>query len=201
MVSITQAVNIHRDQRLARKVAAGDRKAVEQFVDQFGGRLQALARRYAAPADVDDLTQEIFLDLFRCIDTYGGRAQLSTWAYRVALNHCLRHRERVRPQTASYEEALAVQPAAEGNPFRAAARSELRDQVNSALAGLSEEHRVVVILHEMHGLTYNECADTLGVPVGTVKSRLSNAFRRLRDRLSGYVGAEEPLLIVPEALP
>jgi hypothetical protein len=75
----------------------------------------------------------------------------------------------------------------DADPARHAARRELGDQVHGALGDLSPLHRDVVVLHELHGLTYHECAEILGVPVGTVKSRLSNAFRRLRDRLGAYV--------------
>ena len=64
---------------------------------------------------------------------------------------------------------------------------ELSSEIERALDRLSPLHRDVIILHELHGLTYGECAEALGVPVGTVKSRLSNAFTRLRELLGGYV--------------
>ena len=191
MVSIKQAVSARKEINLARRVAEGDRRAVEEFVDVYGGRVQALARRYAAGADVDDLTQEIFIDLFRGIGTFAGKSQLSTWVYRVAVNHCLRFRERSTPPSVPYDDALQHAEAVDGNPLQGAVRTELHDQVHAALGNLTAEHRTVVILHELHGLTYTECADALGVPVGTVKSRLSNAFQRLRTSLGAYVGGEE----------
>jgi len=191
MVSIKQAVSARLELKLARRVAEGDRKAVEEFVDLYGGRVQALARRYADGADVDDLTQEIFIDIFRAIAKFEGRSQLSTWVYRVAVNHCLRFREKAAPPSVPYDDALEHAEASDGNPVHCAARGELRDHVHAALGILTAEHRDVVILHELHGLTYTECAEALGVPVGTVKSRLSNAFRRLRTSLGAYVGGEE----------
>jgi RNA polymerase sigma-70 factor, ECF subfamily len=174
---------------------------VEAFVDLHGGRVRSLARRYADDADAYDLTQEIFVDLFRSAGGFAGRSQLSTWVYRVAMNHCLRHRERARPPMLQYDDALRHAASPDGNPVRYSERAELSEKVNDALDTLTCEHRDVVILHEMHGLTYTECADVLGVPVGTVKSRLSNAFRRLRERLSGYVNGEDKVLVMPEIVP
>lgn len=201
MVSITQAISARKDVKLARRVAAGDRRAVEEFVDLYSGRVQALARRYADGTDAEDLTQEIFVDLFRSAGSFTGKSQFSTWVYRVAINHCLRHRERARPPMLPYDDALRFTASLVGNPAQCAARGELSDKVYDALDTLTAEHRAVVILHEMHGLTYTECAEALGVPVGTVKSRLSNAFRRLRERLSGYVTGEDRVLARAETLP
>jgi RNA polymerase sigma-70 factor (ECF subfamily) len=193
MVSIKQVVNACREVRLARRVAEGDRKAVEEFVDAYGGRVHALARRYADGANAEDLTQEIFIDLFRCIGNFAGRSQLSTWVYRVAVNHCLRFREKAAPPSLPYDDALQHAEAIDGDPVQNVARGELKEQVHAALDTLTDDHRTVVILHELHGLTYAECADALGVPIGTVKSRLSNAFRRLRTTLGGYVCGDEPV--------
>ena len=184
--------------QLARRVAEGDRKAVEEFVDLYGGRVHALARRYAEGADAEDLTQEIFIDLFRAVAKFEGRSQLSTFIYRVAVNHCLRFREKANPPSLPYDDALEHAEAVDGNPVKCAAQGELKEQVHAALDTLTADHRAVVILHELHGLTYSECADALGVPIGTVKSRLSNAFRRLRVSLGVYVGGDETVLIPSE---
>ncbi len=158
----------------------------------YGGRVQRLARRYLDnPEDVDDVTQEIFIDVHRCISSYRGASSLMTWIYRIAVNHCLRHRERTRPDPLPYEERTAGAATDwRANPVQSAVKRELSDQVYSALGRLPEMHRDVVVLHELHGLTYEECAAALEVPVGTVKSRLSNAYRRLRASLGGYVLGE-----------
>lgn len=180
------------DRRLAERIRTGDRGAFEEFLDAYGGRVHRLARRYArAETDAEDLTQEIFLDLYRCIGSFRGESQLGTWVYRVAVNHCLKHRARVRPESLPLDESQAGQDW-QSDPARCAQKRELSEQVRSALDDLSPLHRDVVILHELHGLTYGECAALLDVPVGTVKSRLSNAFRRLRDSLGGYVLGGKP---------
>lgn len=177
------------EKQLVRRMQQGDRRAFEEFVDAYGAQVHRLVRRYVEnPADAEDITQEIFLDLYRSISGFRGEAALSTWIYRVAVNRCLRYRQKARPDAVVLDDR--VSPAltdGKSDPERSAAQHELSCQIQSALGLLSEEHRDVVILHEMHGMTYQECADILNIPVGTVKSRLFNAFRRLRESLRGYV--------------
>lgn len=196
----------------ARSIASGDRAAFERLVDAFGPRVHRLARRYASgECDAEDLTQEIFMSLFQSAGSFRGHSQLSTWVYRVALNHCLRHHDKAQRQperasgAATTPTSTCVTPAAgaqgsepeqaedrESDPARQAARREMREQVRLSLGELSDGHRDVIVLHEMHGLTYSECAQVLGIPLGTVKSRLSNAFRHLRRHLAPYVlGADQ----------
>lgn len=191
-----EVVSLHDDRRLVRRIQQGDRRAFEEFVDSYGPRVHALVRRNVDnTSDAEDLSQDIFVDLYRSIGSFRGEAALGTWVYRVAMNHCLKYRQRARPACLPYDEALDADVTSSdwrSDPLRSAARQELSDQVRVALDGLSPLHRDVVILHELHGLTYQEVAAVLEVPVGTVKSRLSNAFRRLRESLGGYVLGQGP---------
>lgn len=176
------------DRQLAQRIAIGEREAFAHFVDAYGPRVHRLAARYAAnSADAEDLTQEIFLDLYRCISGFRGESSLATWVYRVAMNHCLKHQGRTRTTAQLDEHEMEQHPDNSADPARSALRNELSGQVHGALDALSPLHRDIVILHELHGLTYEECARVLDVPLGTVKSRLSNAFRRLRVALQSYV--------------
>lgn len=185
-----------QDRDLANRIAAGDSGAFTAFVDAYGPRLHGLVRRYTAcEADAEDLTQEIFVDLYRGMATFRGDSTLATWVYRIALNHCRKHASRTRTITVPYDDALAECEANEHGPAHHAARRDLSNQVHAALDALSPDHRDAVILHEMQELTYRECAAILQVPEGTVKSRLSYAFRHLRGTLSGYVLADA----LPEA--
>ena len=85
------------------------------------------------------------------------------------------------------------------NPLLSATKTELKEQVSEALGQLSPLHRDVIVLHELHGLTYLECAEILDIPVGTVKSRLSNAFTKLRLSLGNYVLGQDGTSL-PEAI-
>lgn len=181
----------YQERRLAQRMMRGERRAFEDFVDKYGAPVRRLARSHArSEADAEDLTQEILVEISRSIGGFRGASSLTTWIYRVALNRCLKHRQRRPPDTASLDTVTATGPD-EQSPARCAERAELASRIDTALAQLSEDHRTVVLLHEMHGLTYAECAETLGIPIGTVKSRLSNAFRRLRTALGGYVLGED----------
>ena len=181
--------NSRSDRKLAARVAQGDRAAFAEFIDLYGSRIQALARRYATThADAEDLIQEIFLDLYRNIASFRGESALSTWVYRVALNHCLKHCQRRRPELQPLDSAPeGATDCPSADPVGRVIAGELREKVQGALDGLSQEHRDVVVLHELHELTYGECAEILRVPVGTVKSRLHYAFRALKGSLAAYV--------------
>ncbi len=185
------------DALLLKRLRSGEQRAFAELLDRFGPRIQSLARRYAVSiADAEDLTQEIFVDLFQSVATFRGEAQLSTWIYRVALNHCLRWREKQTRETArcgpQCEGENEPSRDAFGDPQRRAAQSDLQREVAGALDALSDLHREIVILHELHGLSYAQCAEILQIPLGTVKSRLSNAFSQLRVALGSYVLGDTP---------
>ena len=185
------------DKRLAKQIVDGQPGAFAAFVDAHGPRLHRLVRRHTAcEEDAEDLTQEIFVALYRGMAGYRGESSLATWAYRIALNRCRTHAGRVRAVLVPYDETSVPEPEERG-PASAAVRRELADRIQAALDALSPEQREVVLLHEMQELTYRECAAVLQVPEGTVKSRLSYAFRRLRGTLRGYVEADA----LPEAAP
>jgi len=172
-----------------RRIAAGDRRAYEEFVDSFGPRVHRLVRQQVPACDADDVTQEIFIDLFKGAAGFRGEAALSTWVYRIAMNHCIK-RQRRRGDSA--EDAAEDEIADDApDPAKRAATREMRSEVRGAIQNLSAVQRDAVILHELHGMTYAQCAAVLDIPVGTVKSRLSNAFRALRESLHDYVQGDE----------
>lgn len=180
------------DKRLAAQVAQGDRRAFAILVDTYGPKVHGLVRRHVSTeADAEDVTQEIFVEVYRSIGGFRGASSLGTWVYRVALNRCLKHQQRRPPATLPIEDALLTQADNRPDPAQSAARRELGEELHAALDHLTPEHRQVVILHELQDLTYQECAQILQIPVGTVKSRLSNAFRRLRISLGTYVLGDE----------
>jgi len=189
---------LQHDRQLAQQIKNHVPAAWTAFVDTYGPRLHRLARRYAScEADAEDLTQEVFVTLYQSMASFRGDSSLATWSYRVALNHCLKYAAKARPMTVPYEDARALPAPDIHGPAQQSARRELSGQVQSALENLSASHRDAVILHELHEMTYAECAAVLGVPVGTVKSRLSTAFQRLRAALGGYVLSDT----LPESAP
>ncbi len=180
---------IRDERKLIQRIREGDRKAFEELLDTYEARVYRLALRFTGNVpDAEDLTQEIFLAVYRSIGGFQGHSALGTWIYRVAMNHCLDHRRKRKLETLPLNEeiTLATQDW-HHDPSASADKQELSERVEAALNRLSPAHRDVIVLHELQGLTYQEVAAALNLPVGTVKSRLSNAFRRLRDLLGGYV--------------
>ncbi len=179
-----------RDDRLfLRQLQAGERAAFETLLAEYEVRLYRLALRFTGNAsDAEELTQEIFVAVYRSIGSFKGHSALGTWIYRVGMNHCLEYRRKRRLEVTPYDEEHAVASTNwRDDPAQVAERTDLASHVEAALKELSPLHRDVVVLHQLQGLTYPEVAEILGVPIGTVKSRLSNAFRRLRDLLGSYV--------------
>ncbi len=182
--------------QLAERMKRGDRRAFEEFVDSYGARLHRLVlRSIPNGSDAEDVTQEIFMDIYRSIGSFRGESALNTWVYKIPLHHCYRHGKRRPAECDDLDSKIDL--ASEDwrtNPEISADKSELSQKVHTAMGKLPDLQRDVVMLHEMHGLTYQECAETLNIPVGTVKSRLSNAFRHLRVSLGGYVQGDSPAL-------
>ena len=177
------------EKRLIARIGQGDRKAFEELLDAYEARVYRLGLRFTGNVpDAEDITQEIFLAVYRSIGGFQGNSALGTWIYRVAMNHCLDYRRKRKLETLPLDEeiSLATQDWRD-DPAASADKRELAERVEAAINRLSPAHRDVIVLHELQGLTYQEVAATLNLPVGTVKSRLSNAFKRLRDLLGGYV--------------
>lgn len=179
----------HNERQLIERIRNGDRQAFEALLDLYETRVYRLALRFTGSVqDAEDITQEIFMGVYRGLDKFQGNSALGTWIYRIAMNHCLEFRRKRRLEQVPYNEELTLASTDwRDDPFVSADKSETSAKVEAALNLLSPLHREVIILHELQGLTYQEVATTLNVPVGTVKSRLSNAFRKLRDIMGGYV--------------
>src|ERR1700722_10526924 len=141
------------EKRLVQRISKGDRSAFEEFLDLFGGRVHRLVRRYVENAsDAEDVTQEIFCDLYRSIGTFRGDSALSTWIYRVVVNHCLKYRQRRKPESVNIEDRERDLQASDWqvDPAQSAFKSDLAAHVHTALKDLSPLHYDVVVLCELH---------------------------------------------------
>jgi RNA polymerase sigma-70 factor (ECF subfamily) len=128
--------------------------------------------------DAADVTQQVFLQVFRKLEQFGGRASFETWLYRLATNECLQHLRRSRRRTAPRlrEDAPDVSP---GH----VASVDTREALETALGRLEPELRSIFLLREVERLPYEQIARALDIPEGTVGSRLNRARRELRDHL------------------
>ena len=174
------------DLLLARRAAAADPAAWNTLIDRYGQRIYHLALRFTNdPTEAEDLTQDIFLKLYRRLHRYRGDVPLIGWTLRLSRNLCIDHYRavRARPLADTVSDAVLAQlPAADDPRRRAQAREQLR-AVHRALAAMREELATAVALRELHQMTYDEIATFLDVPLGTVKSRINRGRRELMDRL------------------
>lgn len=158
----------------------GDQEAFERLVRAYEKRVFALTLRMCGNAeDAAEAAQEAFLAVWQGLKFFRGEASFSTWLYRLASNACVdllrregRHRAAAGPSLNDEELDLAAADPAP-TPQEAAERAELRQQIEAGLQQLSLEYRQVLVLREMHQLSYEEIGQTLNLDPGTVKSRIS----------------------------
>ena len=168
----------------------GDQEAFAQLVRLYEKRVYALALRMCKnPDDAAEAAQEAFLAAWQGLRFFRGESSFSTWLYRLASNACVDLlRQEGRRQSAAGpslndEEARVDVPDPAPSPQEQAERSELREQIEAGLQALTPDHRQVLILREMHQLSYDEISQVLDVDVGTVKSRINRGRKQLRNFL------------------
>ena len=181
------------ERNLIRRLQQGDNQAFTTLLDMYETKFFRLALRFTYNStDAEDLTQDIFLGVHRSLPNFRGDSRLNTWIYRIAMNHCLEYRRRKRPDLVPLDEHEELEDhRVDTLPEPMALRGELKSDINCALKRLSPQHRDVIVLHELHGLTYQEVAAMMDVPVGTVKSRLFNALKRMRDLMGSYSESQD----------
>lgn len=184
--------------KLIKKAQKGDVSAFEQIITRYRSVVYSVSYRYAENQDdASDMAQEIFLKMFRTINSFQFKSRLSTWIYRVATNTCLdllKKRRNSFSESAysydvGYEDSDGNQNFAEVEdtrfmPDKKAEEAETKDVINRAIGRLPDDYRTAVILRDIRGLSYEEIADITDCSVGTVKSRISRARKNLREILS-----------------
>lgn len=181
-----------READLVRAVQGGDQAAFAEIVRHFQRPIYRVAYALTRNAsDADDLGQETFVRAYQAIGRFRADEPLYPWLARIAVNltYSLFRRRKRRPET-SIEPLVEAgrQWAADDDPAERAAESEQHEQLAAAFAGLSHEHQAVLTLRVVDDLSYDDIARTLGVPAGTVMSRLSRARAELRARLQARSG-------------
>jgi RNA polymerase sigma-70 factor (ECF subfamily) len=197
MADVASALGIRTEEAsLVAELKAGSEEAFAQLIAQYHQPIYSLiARSLNDPADAPDITQEVFIKVFRSIRGFNGDASLRTWLYRIALHEASnqrrwwsRHKKREVAIDASSESeetgesfSLASTLADGGDsPFEQAAQTEMRARVEAALREMPEVFRSAVVLREIEAFSYEEIAEILDVNIGTVKSRLTRGRSALR---------------------
>ena len=181
-----------REATLVQRCAQGDEVACADLVAEHQRMVVQLAVNLLGDRDEAlDLSQEVFLRVFRTIHRFRGQSSLRTWIYRIAVNQARnRHRfwrRRHRADQVSLDQHIATHgdflSVRDSTPDRVLAQKELATRLKEALDGLPFDQRTAIVLREIDGLSYEEIAFSLGVAVGTVKSRLTRARQALRSEL------------------
>ena len=190
------------EQELVHSAQKGDSMAFGELMQAHQDKIYTLCYRMTGNAeDAADLTQEVFLSAWRSLSRFQEQSSFGTWIYRMATNASIDFlRREKRRQVLSMtmeedsEERQAQVPDERYSPHRLLEQKEARQAVADALAALSPEHRQVLVLREMEGLSYQEIGQLLDLEEGTVKSRIARARLALRDFLikSGNFSAPPP---------
>jgi RNA polymerase sigma-70 factor (ECF subfamily) len=173
---------------LIERCRGGDDLAFGELVDHYKDLVYGLIYRMVPDrSQVDDLAQEAFLKVHRGLPYFRGDARLSTWIYRIVANVCAQSRAHRRPEV-PLEVSDPESDRRTREPGRADAAFsdlELRDRLEKAIAQLPENYRLLIAAHYLKGVQYDALAETLGIPIGTVKTQLHRAKRQLRELLEG----------------
>ena len=199
--AVPAAAEAEEERGLVDRARAGETGAFEALVRRYQGWVFTLALRMVGDrAEAEDLAQDVFLKAYRGLRGFKGASRFSTWLYAIASHHCLNHlkargrrgglprRGRDNPATGDDLPAL-VDRLPDGAPQADALleRADLARIIQAEMAHLTEEHRMVLILRDIQGLSYEEIARTLGVELGTVRSRLHRARMEMKARLAPHL--------------
>jgi RNA polymerase sigma-70 factor (ECF subfamily) len=167
------------ERELVERCRSGDEGAFQELVDRYKDLVFALiARTIQDRSRSEDLAQEVFLRIHRGLPYFRGEARLSTWIYRIVANVCLQDHQ--RPSALSLDDrqaAIRVATAAADHQF---GDLELRDRLEKAIARLPPQYRLLIAAHYLDGVQYDDLAEALQLPLGTVKTQLHRAKRQLR---------------------
>ena len=194
------------DHELVLAARRGDRDAFRTLFERYHRRAYALALGVLRHADdALDVVQDAFVKAHKYLDKFEGNSSFYTWLYRIVMNlsidHLRKHR-RVKP--VEFDEARLEEDRADdallprilgGNPGRSLLDKEIRKRIDAALDELSENHRAVLVMRELEGLSYEEMAQSMGCSKGTIMSRLFHARRNMQKRLVDLVDNPSPELM------
>ena len=181
-----------KDKELVKKAKSGDREAFEQLVTEYEKKVYATAYRFmGSEADAMDMSQEVFIRVFRFLDKFNEESSFSTWLYRITVNVC---KDGIKKRSGRSELPLEI-PDEDNDtyvneisdtrydPSELYEMTELKREIKQGIDTLPQNYREIIMMRDICGLTYEEISRSLELEIGTVKSRISRARERLRKYL------------------
>jgi len=196
-MSVTDGVQeigaVDGERQLVAAARGGDEQAFEALVLKYQDRIYRMIQRLVSGSDVvDDLAQEVFIRAYRSLGDFKGESSLYTWLYKIALNLCRNH-YRTRGRRPALEEldeadgAIGME-AGGGTPEDDVSRREFWEHLRRGLDELPAEQREAVVFCDLEGMSYEEMAVVMGVPIGTVRSRIYRGRRALQEFMAPFHG-------------
>jgi RNA polymerase sigma-70 factor (ECF subfamily) len=187
-VPITPLRDQLTDEELIERIVAGDHALFEIVMRRYNQRIYRAVRAVlGSEEEVEDVMQQAYLNVYRSLHQYAGRAQFSTWLTRIAVNEAIARRGKRLPFGGENEAMIQLESNAP-DPEQETFASELREVMQRQVAALPDTFRTVLILRDVEGLSTGETAECLGISEDLVKTRLSRARTLLRDRLYRRAG-------------
>ncbi|WP_058835176.1 RNA polymerase sigma factor RpoE [Luteimonas abyssi] len=189
------------DQELVRRVQKGDTAAFDLLVRKYQHRIAALIGRYVSDwSECQDIAQETFIRAYRAIGSFRGDAQFYTWLHRIAVNtaknHLIAHNRRPPGDDIDVADAeqfdSGIRLRDSDTPERELMRQQMEQTVMRAVEALPEELRVAITLREVDGLSYEDIAQRMGCPIGTVRSRIFRAREAIDEELKPLMDTDTP---------
>lgn len=183
------ATSLSDDAALIAACRRGEARAMELLYHQYKRRVFGIIHRIVGPNDAEEVAQEVFVRIFRALGTFRGESALSTWIYRLTVNAALSYVAKRSRRNEVGDDAIGAMPA-EPTPQT---DPGLRSRLEAALVALPAGYRAILVLHDIEGLSHEECAEILECRVGTCKSQLHKARARMRELLGpGPSAGKEP---------
>lgn len=185
--AVENLLAITRDKFLVKESIAGNSSAFSSLMFLYTKRVEAIARRFFTNQnDIDDFVQEVFIKVYKNLDSYKGQSKFSTWLTRIAFNTGINFKTRTKPtDSLLYENTEEI-----SSPYDSPEEREIKEitkkAIKDAIAELPEKYSTCVEMHFFLDMTYEDISETTGIPVNTIKTHIYNAKKILYEKLKEY---------------